>query len=88
MKLVVDIGNTKVKAGVFDGKRLVEVRAYDAWRRDDLESLRQAYAIDGGILATVSDTPDWVAAAMADVPFLIWDRFQAGWRFPVHTAYD
>ena len=88
MKLVVDIGNTKVKAGVFDGKRLVEVRAYDAWRRDDLDRLRQAYAIEGGILSTVSGMPDWVEAATADMPFLIWDRFRPDWRFPVHTAYD
>lgn len=88
MKLVVDIGNTKVKAGVFDGKRLVEVRAYDTWRRADLDNLRQTYAIDGGILATVSGTPGWVASAMADVPFLIWDRFQPAWRYPVHSAYD
>lgn len=88
MKLVVDIGNTKVKAGVFDGKRLVEARSYASWRPADLESLRQAYPLDGGLLATVSGTPDWVAAAMADVPFLIWDRFRSDWRFPVHSTYD
>lgn len=88
MKLVVDIGNTKVKAGVFDGKRLVAAQSYATWRRSDLESLRRAYAIDGGILSTVSGTPDWVAAAMADVPFLLWDRFQPAWRYPVYSHYD
>ncbi len=88
MKLVVDIGNTKVKAGIFDGKELVETRSCGGWCRDDLRRLRSVYPIECGILATVSGCPDWVRDEMADLPFVLWDRFRADLRYPVYSAYD
>lgn len=90
MKLVVDIGNTKVKTGVFDGKELVAAQSYDEWGRDDWRQLCRRYAIERGILATVSGCPDWVAEETAGKPFLLWDRFRPELAAccPVYGAYD
>ncbi|MDE7149959.1 MAG: type III pantothenate kinase [Bacteroidales bacterium] len=90
MKLIVDIGNTKVKTGVFDGKELVASQSYDAWCRDDWRRLWQRFPIESGILATVSGCPDWVAAETAGIPFLLWDRFrpELTLRYPVCGSYD
>lgn len=90
MKLIVDIGNTKVKTGVFNGKELVACQAYDEWCREDWRRLCRRYPIKSGILATVSGCPDWVAAEAAGMPFLLWDRFrpELAVRYPVCGPYD
>lgn len=59
MKLVVDIGNTKTKVGLFDGKKLVHAQAYTAWQADDLKRLLDTYSVERGLLCTVGERPPW-----------------------------
>lgn len=88
MKAIVDIGNTKTKVGVFDGKALLEVRAYRLWRAADWQALRRDYPIDGGLLCTVSGCPDWAQDFRNEAGFVCWDRFRPDWRLPVRCRYD
>ena len=62
MKLVVDIGNTKTKVGLFDGKQPVHVQAYTAWQAVDLKRLLDTYPVERGLLCTVGERPPWWGA--------------------------
>ncbi len=53
MNLVIDIGNTRIKAGVFDGKKLITCFIIKSFKKSSLTSLINRYAIRSVIFSSV-----------------------------------
>ncbi len=59
MNIAIDIGNSSVKAGVFDNEKLVEVFRYEKINKNQLEAITNQYNIENSIVASVQkDDPD------------------------------
>lgn len=54
MNLVLDIGNTRTKLGLFDGSRLVEQAIWEAWTLEELLSYGNQAGVDRVITASVA----------------------------------
>lgn len=88
MKLVVDIGNTKAKAGVFDGKTLVETRVYADFSQADFRQIKRDYPVSRTLVCAVAACPDWMTAdGFADAAFWLWHRDRPGLRYPVEVRH-
>lgn len=55
MNLVLDIGNTRLKAGLFDGNRLVEQANWVDWTLEELQSYGNQAGADRVIVSSVAD---------------------------------
>ena len=53
MNLVIDIGNTRIKAGVFDGKKLMTCFIIKSFKKSSLTFLINRYAIRSVIFSSV-----------------------------------
>lgn len=81
-KLVIDIGNTAIKAGVFAGETLL--RCDVIYRYEDLQSLCSTYKIDSLISCTVSEMPDFVIEYAKKIESkIIWDTHLKELKFPI-----
>jgi type III pantothenate kinase len=59
MNIAIDIGNSSVKAGVFDNEKLVEVFRYEKINKKQLEAITNQYNIENSIVASVQkEDPD------------------------------
>ncbi|MDX2135887.1 MAG: type III pantothenate kinase [Saprospiraceae bacterium] len=57
MNLCLDIGNTRVKVGVFDGARMLHQTHWPAWTQEGIQALLQRYALRRAIVSCVA-SPD------------------------------
>lgn len=57
MNLCLDIGNTRVKVGVFDGARMLHQAQWPAWTPEDIQALHQRFALRRAIVSSVA-SPD------------------------------
>ena len=64
MNLIIDIGNTAAKVALFDGGEMVEVLTESNQSLDCLEALCAKYPVEQGIVATVIDLSDRMAAVV------------------------
>ncbi|MDR3309552.1 MAG: type III pantothenate kinase [Tannerella sp.] len=58
MNLVIDQGNTRLKAAVFDGDKIVKVIITDADDIQWMQDLCHRFKLDKGIMSSVGDTSD------------------------------
>ncbi len=58
MHLIIDIGNTRTKLGLFEEGILREKLIWEDWGVTDLEGLRQKYSYQRVALSTVGDVPE------------------------------
>ncbi len=73
MKLILDIGNTRVKAAVFENDTLLEVFVFEKTTLlVTLQKIKKAYLIDAGILASVADvSSEMLGEVLRFFPFLV-----------------
>lgn len=86
MKIVIDIGNTATKIGVFEGDNLLEVKVCQPFTRADISCLKEKYKIDTAILCTVTDTPEWIEDEMAGIPVMLWNTAFSNVRYPIKCS--
>jgi len=73
MKLILDIGNTRVKAAVFENDTLLEVFVFEKTALlVTLQEIKKTYLIDAGILASVADvSSEMLREVLQFFPFLV-----------------
>ncbi len=89
-KLVIDIGNTVTKLGVFSGKELLCKQWHEAITPQDIDLVRQRYPdLDAAIVCTVASEPVFLAKALANFPYFIdWQSYRPDLRIPVELCYE
>ncbi len=61
MNLVIDVGNTRIKTGVFEGDQLKNVTHWEDWNINSWEKWLEKWSIDRAILSSVAKTDvDWL----------------------------
>jgi type III pantothenate kinase len=75
MNLIIDVGNTRIKAAVFEGNRLVELLVFDQNELlEKVDFFRAKYSISQGILSSVAVLPTSVVQSLLkNGPFIILD---------------
>lgn len=87
MNLVIDVGNTAIKAAVFDDEKILETRASEGHGLSFLTEISQGYPIDAAIIATTAILPDEdVAWLDKQFPTLIW--LNENTKLPVTNLYE
>ncbi len=77
-QLVIDIGNTLVKAAIFDGDQLVEVHHYEQVTHVELQLLLSKYPVKKAIISTVRGiTETWFGILEQQVQVLYFNRNMA-----------
>ena len=86
MKLVIDIGNSKVKAGVFDKKQLIEIFIAPVIAIDFIKEINYKYKeIHSVILSTVKEVSDEVINYLKNNFHLI--EFDSETKIPIKNYY-
>lgn len=88
-KLVLDIGNTVTKLGVFEKKELICTQWHETVRPQDIDAVRQKYPdLDAAIVCTVAQEPVFLARALANFPYFIdWQSYRPDLKIPVALHY-
>jgi type III pantothenate kinase len=77
-QLVIDIGNTLIKAAIFDGYELVEVQYYDEVTHVELQVLLSKYPVKRAIISTVRGAAEtWFGILEQQVKVLLFNRSMA-----------
>ena len=63
MNLVIDIGNTRIKAAVFDGKKLIACHIIKSFKKSSITALMNRYAIRAVIFSSVIKEKKILAAS-------------------------
>lgn len=72
MNLVVDIGNTRIKAAVFKSDDTIKSISFDESDAEkNLSGLIEAYSIQAGILSSVKEDNQQIRNVMRNIPFFI-----------------
>lgn len=71
MNLIIDIGNTRAKLYVFEGKNLVEQTYCDNQTLDALDLLTKQYSLEKGIISSVGKIGNEAEQRLKDLPFEI-----------------
>lgn len=58
MNLTLDIGNTRIKAAIFGGDKLLEQQIWESWQLEKILKLATNHSIKNVILSTVAAIPD------------------------------
>ena len=89
-KLVIDIGNTLTKWGVFEGKKLLchEMRA--KLNPADIAHLRHLHPdMDAAMVCTVAREPSFLAKTLSDFThFIDWQSYRPDLKIPVKIEYE
>lgn len=89
-KLVIDIGNTLTKWGVFEGKKLLfhEMRA--KLNPADIAHLRNLHPdMDAAMVCTVAREPSFLAKTLSDFThFIDWQSYRPDLKIPVKIEYE
>lgn len=88
-KLVIDIGNTVTKLGVFEKKELLCTQWHETIRPQDIDAVRKKYPdLDAAIVCTVAQEPVFLAKALANFPYFIdWQSYRPDLKIPVSLNY-
>lgn len=75
MNLIIDVGNTRIKAAVFENNRLIELLAFaEKELLDKVDFFLSKYVITNGILSSVTVlTGDLVKNLQKKIPFMVLD---------------
>ena len=77
-QLVIDIGNTLIKAAIFDGDKPVEVQYYDSVTHVELQTLLSKYPVEKAIVSTVRGTAEtWFGILEQQIKLLLFNRSMA-----------
>ncbi len=77
-QLVIDIGNTLVKAAVFDGDELIEVQYYQQVTHVELQVLLSKYPVKRAIISTVRGSAEaWFGILEQQVKVIYFNRSMA-----------
>ena len=89
-KLVIDIGNTVTKLGVFEGKKLLCTQWHEAVTPQDIENIQSRYPdLDAAIVCTVAREPVFLARALAKFSYFIdWQSYMPDLKIPVRLNYQ
>ncbi|MDE6494101.1 MAG: type III pantothenate kinase [Bacteroidales bacterium] len=89
-KLVIDIGNTVTKLGVFDGKELLCSRWYETIAPQDMEKIVEKYpSIEAAIVCTVAREPVFLAKSLSCFShFIDWQSYRPDLKIPVKLRYE
>lgn len=85
MNLAIDIGNTRVKAALFNGHQLVEVKVYESLNKLPADKdfyKKAARCIVGSVVGDMPHT----ANILSDIKGLVF--FQAGTKIPLKNLYQ
>ncbi len=88
-KLVIDIGNTLTKLGVFDGKELLCSQWHETMARQDIAEIRRKYpCLEAAIVCTVAREPVFLAQSLSCFShFIDWQSYRPDLKIPVHLQY-
>lgn len=87
MNLVIDIGNTKAKAAIFDGDTLVDVFRSSNQSLDCLAEITSRFPIRQGILASVINLSEEIIKQLTDLSFPI-IKFDTETPLPIKNLYS
>ncbi len=89
-KLVIDIGNTVTKLGVFEGKKLLCTQWHETITPQDIENIQARYPdLNAAIVCTVAREPVFLARALAKFSYFIdWQSYMPDLRIPVRLNYQ
>ncbi|WP_342647030.1 type III pantothenate kinase [Mucilaginibacter sp. CSA2-8R] len=77
-QLVIDIGNTLIKAAIFDGQELIDVQYYHQVTHVELQVLLSRYPVANAIISTVrGSTEAWFGILEQQVKVLYFNRSMA-----------
>ena len=85
-KLVIDTGNTRTKAAVFEENRLLDKFVWDQCRLEDILSVAEAYNIDSLMLSEVGQSMDSDAKSALNRRYRLLELSSA-LRFPFEIGY-
>ncbi|MGQ0828022.1 MAG: type III pantothenate kinase [Bacteroidota bacterium] len=71
MQLVIDIGNTRVKAAVFEQKELKHFFVFESMEQLLSADLLKKYSVNKAIISTVVDGPEFVEQLRKEIPVLL-----------------
>jgi type III pantothenate kinase len=71
LNLAFDIGNTRIKAGVFDGEVLVESKVFDLLGDDRISDFARANDVQNVIFCSVNDDKFDIGSVIAEVPGMV-----------------
>lgn len=71
MYLIIDIGNTRTKLGLFKSNKLRKKLIWENWKVKDLKSLIEEYKIDKAILSSTGKVPAGVERLLEKLVFFI-----------------
>jgi type III pantothenate kinase len=84
--LVVDIGNTYTKLGVFEGDTCIKRQVWEIWEVEQLGDFAQAQAVQNAIICSVNrQNPDLLAALSKNLRCMELDHTTT---LPFRNAYD
>lgn len=84
MNLVVDIGNTRTKAAVFDSETIVVHRVYDSTlTREDIADIAANYPIDRAIVSQVGASETY-SRLFGNIPYKV---LSSELKLPIHNLY-
>ncbi|MCR5819524.1 MAG: type III pantothenate kinase [Bacteroidaceae bacterium] len=86
MNIIIDIGNTRTKLAVFDRETLVESEAVEGNPVESIKALASRLPIEAGVVSSVTDVADDVAAALSCLPFPLMS-FTAATPVPITNCY-
>jgi type III pantothenate kinase len=87
LNLAVDIGNTRIKAGVFDGKMLVESKIFDMPGEDRLAEFARENEIQNAIICSVNEEEFDIGVNLPKVPGKV-IRLTERTKIPIVNGYD
>src|ERR1017187_9669115 len=86
MNLAIDIGNTAVKLGLFEGGQMIETAGFQPGEAFKMETLLRGRKVKRGIVCSVNKELDWVIRIFEkEIEGLI--IYPGSLRLPVTSAY-
>jgi len=87
MNLIIDIGNTQVKAAVFESCRLVEHFVFDEKDfQNNIKNILKKYMINNGILSSVKTINEEFLSLLEEIPHLI--KLNSDTKVPFYNTYS
>ncbi|UEG52956.1 type III pantothenate kinase [Mucilaginibacter daejeonensis] len=84
-RLAIDIGNTRVKTGIFQGHELLRADSHDQMNLADLLAMIDEYAVTQAIVSTVKkEAQPWLDQLAGSIPVIGFNRDMAG---GIHNHY-
>ncbi len=88
MNLVLDFGNTKIKAAVFSDKNeIVEIFTWEEYNRDAINKIKANYHIDSALLCSVVSVSEEIEEHIkADLSYYL--KLDSSTRLPIKNKYS